>query len=49
MVVIASLVEVSFAIMAGAVAGGWRRGTLGETVQERYDREFERIVPRLRR
>jgi hypothetical protein len=27
---------------------GWKHNTLGETTQERYDWEFERIVQRIR-
>lgn len=49
MVVLASLVATSLAVMAFAVAWGWRNGTLAETPQERYDHEFERIAARLHR
>ena len=47
MAVLTSLVVTSVGIMAGAFAWGWRNGTLRETVQERYDREFERIARHL--
>jgi hypothetical protein len=48
MAVLTSLVITSLVIMAGAVSWGWRNGTVRETAQERYDREFERIVRRSR-
>ena len=49
MVMIAALVATSVGIMAGTVAWGWRNGTWRETVQERFDHEFHRIVERLHR
>jgi hypothetical protein len=47
MVAIASLVGTALAIVAGAFGWGWSRGTVRETEQERFDREFDRIVRRL--
>jgi hypothetical protein len=32
--------------IGGAVAWGWRHGTLTETASERHDWEFEKIVRR---
>jgi hypothetical protein len=47
MAVLSSFVVASVGVIVGAVAWGWRNGTLGETPQERFDREFDRIARRL--
>ncbi|MDH3731845.1 MAG: hypothetical protein OES13_12115 [Acidimicrobiia bacterium] len=48
MVVVAYLVAAGLAIMLGAVGWAATQGTMRETAQERIDREFHRIVERLR-
>lgn len=48
MIVVVFVVVSALAVIAGAVGWGWAAGTLFETRQERIDREFERIVARLR-
>lgn len=43
------LVPVPVAIVLGVVVVAWRGGSLGESAQERVDREFHRLVARLGR
>lgn len=44
MAVIGALVASALAIILGAFGWGWANGTHSETAQERFDREFDRIV-----
>lgn len=44
LLVIPFLVFTAFAIILSALAWGWANDTLGETQQERIDRQFETIV-----
>lgn len=44
MMVIAALVVSALGIVLGAFGWGWTHGTASESAQERFDREFERIV-----
>jgi hypothetical protein len=47
MAVLSSLVATSIGVIVGTFAWRWRNGTLKETAQERFDREFDRITQRL--
>lgn len=47
LLVIPFLVFTAFAIVLATVAWAWANGTLGETPQERFDRQFESIVRQL--
>ncbi len=47
LLIIPLLVFTAFVIVLSAVAWGWANGTLGETQQERIDRQFESIVRQL--
>jgi hypothetical protein len=47
MLLIPFVVFIAFSIVLGAFVWGWANGTLGETPQERFDRQFELIVRQL--
>jgi hypothetical protein len=47
MAVLSSLVATSIGVIVATFAWGWRNGTLAETMQERFDHEFDRIALRL--